>query len=352
MKIKNYVWLLAIALIACESDDEETVDFGGLDPEKGYVVVGNQGNFLSNDASITIYDLESDEATQGVFAAANNDEALGDVLQSIYHYNDEVYVVMNNSSKVEVLNDSTFERARTIVGLASPRFMHFLSDEKAYISENNFGPTGNKINIVNPLNGTYLGAINTEFSIENMMEVNGEIWCTSTTAGKVVIVDPATDAIIDEIAVGPNATDIALDANGNIWVLCQGQGAWAGQELEPSLYRIDPETNSVETSFDFPAGTGFGGFMQISADQEELLILMLGEVLKMDVDATTLPSDAFIALTGQSIYGVSVNPSNGDIVVTDAGGLTSSGGVFIYTKNGVLKDTFDGGIAPWMAFWN
>ncbi len=347
MKIKNYAWLLAIALIACESDDDTTPDFEGTDPEKSYVVVGNQGGFGANNASITLYDIADEVATQEMFSTANDGEVLGDVLQSIYHYNDEVYVVLNNSAKVEVLNDSTFEKARTIEGLGSPRFMLFLSDEKAYITDWSYGGTAHSIHIVNPSNGTYLGAINTDYWVENMILHDGEVWITSPDAGKVVIVNPETDTVTEEIAVAENATDILEDANGMIWVLCQG--VWGGEE--PSLFKIDPETKTVETSFVFPSGTGFGGFMQASATNEELLILMAGELFKMNIDATALPVESFIARTGQLFYGVSVNRESGDIFLSDAVDYSSAGVVYIYTAEGTLKSEFDGGVVPWMSFW-
>ena len=347
MKIKNYIWLLAIALIACESDDDGQ-PFDGTDDTKPYIVVGNQGGFFANNASITLYDIEENMATQDVYAAANEDAVLGDVLQSMYHRNDEVYVVMNNSSKVEVLDDVSFEQKRTIEGLGSPRYMHFFSDDKAYITEFTFGNATHNINIVNPSNGAYLGAITFDYFVESMIAHDDKIWVTSPQEdGKVVLINPETDELEEEIVVGPNPYDLVIDANDDIWVLCQG--VWGAEA--PSLYQIDGDSKTVENVFAFPSSTPYGGFMRSTSDGTELLIITDNKVYEMAIDATTLPSDALITRDEQ-FFGISVNQSNGDIIVTNSPAFDSAGYVYLYDADGNLKTEFDGGVAPWAAFWN
>lgn len=69
-----------------------------------------------------------------VFKQANN-KVLGDVLQSMSIINDKLYLVVNNSGKVEVLDKRNFISISTIAGLRSPRYIEAVSSNKAYISD-------------------------------------------------------------------------------------------------------------------------------------------------------------------------------------------------------------------------
>jgi hypothetical protein len=342
MKFRILAWLLIFAILGCSSDDEETPEFT---PQEGsQIIIGNQGFFLATDASLTLYNESTGEITQDVYAAANGGEAIGDVLQSMYLYNDELYVVMNNSSKVEVLDPNTFLKKRVIQGFNSPRYIAFLSPDKAYVTD----LFSNNIHIINPTTGTYSGIINTGFWVEEMVEVDGDVWCTAPSENKVIIIDPTTDAITDQIALPStaNASDILLDAHNDVWVMCQGN--FSAPLIEPTIVRIDAATLEIEATYLYPENTGFGGNIELSHTDQELYILMHGNVSKMSISATELPSETFIAREGQPFYGISVNPESGDIYV----GVDIDNMSYIYDSDGSLKYEIESGVLPWTAVWN
>ena len=51
-----------------------------------------------------------------------NGTPLGDVVQSITQFNNNAYVVVNNSNKIEVIDITNFSSIATITGFTSPRY--------------------------------------------------------------------------------------------------------------------------------------------------------------------------------------------------------------------------------------
>ena len=105
----------------------------------------NEGNFQYGNASLSYYNPATKEIQNEVFYRANAMK-LGDVAQSMVVRDNVGWLVVNNSHVVFAIDLSTFKEIGRITNLTSPRYIHFISDEKAYISQ----IWDNRIFIVNP----------------------------------------------------------------------------------------------------------------------------------------------------------------------------------------------------------
>ncbi len=344
MKIKHLFWGLALFLIAC-SDDDSTPPVQV--PEQS-VIVGNQGNFMSSDASLSIINTTTGEVTNDAYSSANGGAALGDVLQSMTMYNDELYLVVNNSQKIEVVDPNSLVSIRTIEGFSSPRYIHFISNEKAYVSDL-FSTT---ITIINPMTGASLGSIEIGEGTERFLEVDGEVWATAPGGTSVYMIDPSTNEIVDSIEIENGPKDMVLDNQGKVWVLCEGgyDENWA-PAYDPALVRVNPDDQTVEFTYAFPAGTGIGGNISSTDSGDELFILMKEHVYRMSVTDTEFPSEAFIEAEVSS-NGMAVDPSTGEILLNDAAGFSGAGTTFHYSATGELIESYSVGVGPWTACWN
>ena len=134
MKIKN---IFALALVgasllftACEKDESSNSKLP-FDLTQG-VVITNEGNMGHSNASISLYYADGDSVANDVFKRANN-RVLGDVLQSIAVAGDKVYLILNASNKIEVVEKASCKELATIEGFEGPRYM-VTNGSKGYVS--------------------------------------------------------------------------------------------------------------------------------------------------------------------------------------------------------------------------
>ena len=95
--IQLFLLSIIIILSGCSKDNPDPTINGNY--ENGYFIT-NEGNFGSANGSISYVD-EYGSATNDVFLS-NNSFPLGDVVQSMSIINKNAYIVVNNSSKIEV----------------------------------------------------------------------------------------------------------------------------------------------------------------------------------------------------------------------------------------------------------
>lgn len=343
MKINYLLIAFALFLFACTDDKDEPTP---PTVQSEAILVGSEGGFMAENAELTLINRKTGEVFQDLFALSNDDAVLGDILQSMYAYQDEIYLVINNSGKIEVISQEDFKSKRTINGMTGPRYMVFLNSEKAYVSD----ISGEGIHVINPTTGTYTGLIETNTWIEHMVEHNGEVWCTAPNTDNLYVLNVANEQFTDTIELTAGVSDVVKDKNNNFWVL--SQGTWAAPFVEPAIHQIDGETKEVLTTFSFPEGTGFGGSMTIAADKENLLYLLGGKIYKAPIDGVEFYTEqSFIEKSGVSFYSISVNQESGEIALTDAADFSQAGKVYFYKADGTAIDSYDAGVVPGSALW-
>ena len=112
----------------------------------GYgLFITNEGNFQYGNATLSYYDPETKQIENEVFYRANAMK-LGDVAQSMVIRNGIGWIVVNNSHVIFAIDIHTFKEVGRITNFTSPRYIHFISDEKAYVTQ----IWDNRIFIVNP----------------------------------------------------------------------------------------------------------------------------------------------------------------------------------------------------------
>lgn len=304
---------------------------------KGFFVI-NEGNFMWGNGSLSYYSYDSSKIHNDLFEKINM-RALGDVPNSMEILNDYGYVVVNNSGRIEVFNRKTMESVATISDLQSPRYIALINNRKAYVTS----MSSNSLSIVDLSTNSLSGSIDIGKKSESIIVKGKKVFVASWVGdNRVTVIDSDTDQPLTVIETAMEPESMVLDKNGLLWVLCNG--GWA-RENYAELLGINSETYQIVKRKVFPSKSDSPTNLRINGTRDTLFYLM-NDIYRMSINDQALPEDPFISDPGHYFYKLSVNPSNGDIIATDAIDYQQKGLILIYTRHGVLKTTVQAGIIP------
>lgn len=320
-------------------------------PEHGLFIV-NEGNFQYGNATLSFYDPTNDEIENEIFFRANR-MRLGDVAQSMSIFGNRGWIVVNNSHVIFAIDLVTFRETGRIENLTSPRYIHFISDRKAYVTQ----LWDNRIFIVDPKTYSITGTIEVpnmsaeSGSTEQMIGFGPYVFCNCWSyQNRIIRIDTRTDAVDAELTVGIQPNSMALDANGKLWVLTDGgyDGSPYGSE-RPAIYRIDASTLKIEFCFPLKE-TSAPRDLQLNGDGT-ILYWIDNDIWAMDINSVVLPDEPVIASIGTKFYGLTVDPLTNDIYVADAIDYQQQGKIYHYSPDGVLINGFYAGVTPAAFCW-
>ena len=327
--------------------EPEDFDVSGI----GLFIV-NEGNFQYGNASLSFYIPEADEVQNEVFFRANGMK-LGDVAQSMTIHDNKGWVVVNNSHVIFAIDLNTFKEAGRIENLISPRYIHFLSDEKAYVTQ----LWDNRIFIVNPKRYEITGYITVpdmtmeSGSTEQMVQYDKYVYCNCWSyQNRIIKIDTETDRVVDQLKVGIQPTSLVMDKYDKLWTVTDGgyEGSPYGYE-NPALYRIDAETFEIEKMFVLEQGD-ISSEVQLNGERDKLYWIN-NDIWCMDVTANRAPVRPFLKSRDTKYYGLTVNPANGEVYIADAIDYQQPGMIYRYSPDGELLDEFYVGVIPGAFCW-
>jgi DNA-binding beta-propeller fold protein YncE len=343
--------LLSLTLASCMEWDYGDVveDFNATGSG---LFITNEGNFQYGNATLSYYDPATNQVQNEVFFRANGMK-LGDVAQSMSIYDNKGWIVVNNSHVIFAIDLNTFKEVGRIEDLTSPRYIHFLSDEKAYVTQ----LWDNRIFIVNPKKYEITGYIQVpdmtmeSGSTEQMVQYGKYVYCNCWSyQNRIIKIDTETDKVVDQLTVGIQPTSLVMDKYDKMWTVTDGgyEGSPYGYEA-PSLYCIDAATFKIEKQFKFKLGD-WPSEVQLNGERDKLYWIN-NDIWSMDVTANRVPVRPFLVYRETKYYGLTVNPVNGEVYVADAIDYQQQGMIYRYSPEGKLIDEFYVGIIPGAFCW-
>ena len=304
----------------------------------GGIFILNEGNFRAGNGSLSFYSYDSSKIYNDLFYSVNG-RHLGDVPNSMILYAGNAYIVVNNSGKIEVINQVTLESKATITGLNSPRNMAIINDNKAYVSS----IYSDSLAIINLANNSISGYINLRRSSEAIIVAGSKAYISNWMGGKeIMVINTINDQVIDSIEVGVEPESMVLDVQRRIWVLCNG--GWERKNFA-ELDVINTGTNHVEKKYVFPTLQNSPSSLIVDGYGATLFYLDKG-VRQMDINSDGLPPAPLIPESGSYFYKIAVNPINSDIFITDAVDFMQRGYVLIYKNDGKFVSKQKADIIP------
>lgn len=343
-----------LLLYACMDDDAlwETPPVP-VSPSPEGVFIINEGNLMYGNASLSYYAPGEKILLNNVFFNTNG-LPLGDVALSMTIRGNLGYIVVNNSGRIYVIDLETFELKGKITGLTSPRYMHFVSNEKAYVTD----LYAKAIAIVNTQTYEITGSIDvnnyeSEFyqhSTEQMVQVGKYVFtnCWSYD-NSILVIDTDTDQWVETIEVPVQPQSMVVDANDKIWVITDGgfPGSPFGYEA-PALIRIDAHERKTEKMYQFDLNDHA---MSLAINKtKDTLYFINRHVYRHPVGSDDFPEIFIQSPFPAGNYGgfrsLGVDPGSSEIYVGNAIDFVQRGIVYRFSPQAQPIDTLRVGITP------
>lgn len=360
--------MFSVTFISCRKEaqpiPEEVVDT--LFPaEPNAVVKGlylvNEGNMDMNKASLDYVDFTKGQYRRNVYNQANPEvtKGLGDVGNDIGVYGSKLYVIVNNSNKVEVLNVNTGKRIQQI-DITNCRYITF-SNGKAYVSAylGTIGDPNSPNGIVAQIDtGTLkeIKRIDVGRQPEEMAVVDNKLYVAnsggytpSNYEHTVSVIDLATFTETKRIDVGINLHRLKADKYGDLYVTSRGDYG----DIPSKLFVISTQTDRVKKTFDIAAGN-----LVISDDlayiySDEFNVITGQSTVSyamLNVKDETLLTRKFITDGTDKLikkpYGIAIHPITKDVFVTDATDYITPGVLYCFDTSGKKKWSVQTGDIP------
>ncbi len=327
------VALLLTVGVGCKKDPPPEPDTFALPSGRGAFII-NEGNFMWSNATLDYLDLERDTLYEQVYQTVHTD-GLGDVFQSMTLQGDTAWLVINNSGKVLAVDAVTLDKYAEMEGLTSPRYA-LPYGGKVFITDIYAG----EVHVADISTQTLTASLPMGGWTEELIQVNGEIWVAVKGADYLAVIDPIAVSVVDSIAVNAGPTFVEADQQGRIWVMCSGDG-----NTPPALQAIDPDTKTVVKDFDFSPAIAPSN-LSINSAGDLLYYTYDGGVYRMSITDNTLPAQPLFALSTQALYGMEVDPYDGDIWIMDALSFAQPGKLIRYNSQGDSITSYTVGLIP------
>ncbi len=337
------VLLLAIVLVHCK--DEPAIPPPNIQPTGKGLYVVNEGTFGMGNASLSFINLEDSTSRTDIdlYKSANN-LPLGDIFQSMALINNNAWLIVNNSSKIEVIATKDSKSIATIKGLKSPRYALEVGPGKVYVTD----LFANAISIIDANTNTKTGGIKCNGWTEELIMAQNKVWVTNFKSHYLYVINPINDEISDSIKLAYGGSSILSDKAGKIWVLCSGDLA---KNKTGGLFCINPINLSIEKQILFKSAS-FNPIKLKQNKANDTLYYINQGIYAMAKTEPEMPSIAKITQpSGSSFYGLTINANNGNLLVADAVDFVSRGNVFVYSNSGILLKSYKVGIVPGEFMW-
>lgn len=337
--------LLAACAFSCEKPDPiEEPQNTPVEAVSHGVYVLSEGLKNMNNSAITFYDFDKGTVTPDAFLAANN-RGLGDTGEDLKIYGSKLYCVVNVSETVEIMETKTAKSLKQIS--LSGRLPRHIAFDEGYAYVCCFDGSVVKIDTATmEVTATATAGSNPD----GICVANGKLYVANSGGlnypnygNTVTVIDIASFTPIKDIPVVINPTRIDADSQGDVYVVSNGNYG----SVPMTFQRIDSQTDEVVQTFDF-AVTNFA----ISGSSCYLYHFDYStnqySVKVMDVFTEQIVKEQFITdgTTLTTPYGITVNPANGDVYLTDAYQYTTNGDVICFGSDGHKKFSFEAGICP------
>lgn len=332
MKFKGLTFLLLSFFIACNSESPEPI--GAFD--QGILVL-NEGNFGSGNGSLSFIN-EQGEASQQVFANANNGLALGDVVQSITETEAFFLIVVNNSNLLYALNKQDLSIAYVIESLQLPRYV-VAAGSIGYITEWVSFTDPGRVTSFDLTTGQILNQQTTGYGAEYPFLIDQLLYVSNNFEATLTIMDATTLEVVQTLNTAPSPGQILQTEQDELWMICAGGYDENFAPANNGALQKIANNSIVET---LPLGQNVAG--RFTSYDQSLYYYSGTTVWQFNTSGEQI-NEYLSDTTATGFYAIAFDPQ-GQLYMTDNKGFQGAGEVIRYTSGGLRDAVYQVGIGP------
>jgi len=346
----NYLFiaLTFIMVLASCHKDKIVGNTGTPTSQRAGIYILNQGGLSDNNSSLTYYDYASKQLYPDLYATANS-APLGDVANDIGIYGGKMYIVVNNSNVVDVVNPKT----ATLIKQDSLLTNHIgrLPRSMAFYKSNVFITCyDGTVAVMDTTTLTISKSITVGRNPEQLVVANNKLYVANSGGysgnfdNTVSVIDLSTLTVTKTITVITNPVGMAADSYGNVYVLSvgdfsNGPTGVAGMDIINSTTDVVASSPAVNLGFNVAITVQGDNVYYITGDNK---------VAVYNAKTQTAGQANFIT-DGTSIttpYALTADPISGEVFVADATDYASDGVMYAFDKTGKKEYSIKTGIIP------
>lgn len=303
-------------------------------PGQGSVLVLNEGNFQWGNASVTSYNLATGTYEGGDLFQSANGRRLGDVLQSATRIKNSIWLLLNNSQKIEVVNPDDFKAQMTITGLTSPRFACELDNGEVAVSD----LYSDSISFVDVSSGQINARVYIKGWTEQMLAQGNNLWVSNQQSGKIYRIAIDQKMVMDSVDIGFGSFSLYEDSQKKIWIATKGN---KDLNIPSMIHCMEPSTQNML----FSEELGEFGVQDFFMDeQDRLYYIYSNKLFRFSITDKKLPQTPFYTGPAGILYAVESHGSK--VLLCDAIDYVQNGIVTVLDEEGAILSTFHAGRIP------
>lgn len=360
------IFLLALALLtlaACRNDElisESETEITGGKTENGNIsglYVLNEGNMGSNKATLDFLDLASETGSpvyhRNVYAASNPNEVkeLGDVGNDIKVYGSKLWMVVNCSNKVEVLNAYTCKKQAqiSIPNCRSVCFNGPYAYVSAYVAPVAIRPDAEvgAVYKIDTLSMQIVDKVTVGYQPEELTVLGHKLYVANSGGYRTPNYDRTVSEIdlntfkeVRKIDVDINLSLLRADRYGQLWTVSRGNYKnaparlyWLAKDADGAMKKagmIDVPVSNLCIVGDslYYIGVQYSKVTQSNTISYGIINVKTHEVVTRSLSSA--PEVQQIEMP----YGIIVNPEHRDFYLMDAKNYVSSGRLLHFKADG------------------
>jgi YVTN family beta-propeller protein len=348
MRLIKFIFILLL-IVGCKKKNPTKVDDSKLDSSllKNGMLVLCEGLFQQNNATISWVDF-SNNITDDLFFTNKTGRLLGDTGNDMKIYGGKIYVVVNVSSTIEVLDKSNGKSLKQISMMngniaKQPRSIAFYGSNAFVTCFDGY------VDVIDTTSLSITKRIKVGSNPEGLTVSNSKLYVTNSGGLNTTKLDSTVSIInlisleeIEKIIVGENPGSIITGSKGDVFVIARGDYS----SIPSRLLRINSSSDKVESIFPFEISG-----MEKMEDNLVLTYKSNGSSINKigifdPIKEVFINSELINTTNFTTLYGVQYRSSNKKLYCLDAMSYTNSGYVKVFSSTGIFETSYHVGLNP------